>query len=127
MKKGLRYFLITWLFNSSCIEKIDFEMASGIIIGREVCNTNSALNAWLISLQPTPTRAFYGKDISYKGKAYKNVVKTYSPEASSIDSTKQYTFLFYLENVIANPVCDQPAANPVEVPQIRVREASKQL
>ena len=61
------------------LPKVDYEIVSGQVIGREACNTNSTLNALLISLDTNSIRGPFGKDANFNGKKFKNVVKTYSP------------------------------------------------
>ncbi|MBC3794662.1 hypothetical protein FH603_5192 [Spirosoma sp. LMG 31447] len=131
MIRGLFYLLSTWIVSSACEGryplKIDFETASATVIGRETCNTDSSLNAWLIDLGPTTSGitsgVYYGKEATVNRKYYAHVVKTYSPLVSRLDSTKPYFFDFYVENALPKPSCNLPITTSFNVPQIRVTAA----
>ncbi len=130
MKKLKYSLLIVWIVLASCEGKrpvkIDYEMAVATIIGREVCNADVSLNAWIINLGPAQGKTSsytYGREATVNGKKYTHVVKTYSPLVSRLDTTKQYVFSFYLEDVIPTPSCTLPVTTLVNVPQIRVTEA----
>lgn len=131
MNKITLYLLINWTLLTSCDGNgpvtVDFDIANATIIGREICSTDTNLNAWLIDLGPTTagktSRIYYGKEATLNGRYYAHVVKTYSPLVSRLDSTKRYVFDFYLDDVIPSSSCN--LANPitVSVPQIQVRAA----
>lgn len=128
MNKITRYLLIAWTLLISCNGNgpvtVDFDIANATIIGREICSTDTNLNAWLIDLGPTTagktSRIYYGKEATINGKYYAHTVKTYSSLVSSLDSTKQYSFDFYIEDVIPSPSCNLANFITVNVPQIRV-------
>jgi len=63
--------------------------------------------------------------VSFNGKAFKNVVKTYSPEASRLDSARRYSFMFYQKDVVSNPTCNLSTTNTVDVPQIKLKESAQ--
>ncbi len=123
MKKRSRLVAMIGLVMVGCgLPKVDYEMRAGLVIGRETCHSDTTLNAVLISLDIHPAFSNFGKDVSSNGKAYKNVVKTYSPEANRLDSAKRYSFDFYQQDVIANPTCDLSTTNTVGVPQIKIKQ-----
>ena len=132
MNKVTFFLLLVWMVNSACEGryplKIDFEIAKATIIGREVCSTDTSLNAWLIDLGPTfsgkTTGNYYGIGATVNGKYYTHVVKTYSPLVSRLDSTKRYVFDFYVEDMLPEPTCNLPVTTQINVSQIRVKEAS---
>ena len=132
MNKTTLYLLFIWMANSACEGryplKIDFEIAKASIIGREVCSTDTSLNAWLIDLGPTlsgkTTGTYYGSGATVNGKYYTHVVKTYSSSVSSLDLSKHYVFDFYVEDVLPKPSCNLPVTTQIDVSQIRVKAVS---
>lgn len=132
MRRGIFHLLAIWTVSSACEGryplKVDFEIADATIISRETCSSDASLNAWLISLGPTTSgktsNIYYGKEATVNGKYYAHVVKTYSPLIIDLDSTKQYVFWFYVEDVIPSPSCNLPGPHLVSLPQIRVKDAS---
>ncbi|RYC70068.1 hypothetical protein [Spirosoma sordidisoli] len=126
MKKGFISLAVVCQMISGCgLPTVDFEMVSGRVIGRETCNTNDSLNALLISLDTNSVRENFGRDVSFNGRAYKNVVKTYSPEASRLDSARRYSFMFYQTDVVSNPICNLSTTNTIDVPQIKLKEIAQ--
>src|SRR5215208_784156 len=56
--------------------KPDFENAGGYVIGKEVCNTDTSQDYWLIDLSIFPLQNSYGDSLLLNGITYTHVVKT---------------------------------------------------
>ena len=57
--------------------KPGYYMATGFVIGKETCNTDSTKDYWLINIiSSTSSQQQYGDTILLNGSQYTNVVKT---------------------------------------------------
>ena len=57
--------------------KPDYYMATGFVIGKEVCNADTTKEYWLIDIISSPSpQQQYGDTIQLNGVQYTNVVKT---------------------------------------------------
>ena len=113
----------------SCKEKLpfqpDYEIGSGIIIGRENCSSVPSKNAWLIQLiRPSAGGRTFGDDITYNNIKYSNVIKTYNiPDTSKI-AEKTYVFEFYLEPDQISLQCDIQNPKVFDILTVRINNFS---
>lgn len=128
--KGSHFFFSTVLIsslisgcNGNGPVNVDWEIVAGKVIGQEDCNRIDSLNAWLITLMPALPKP-YGNSITFKGKSYSNVVKSYNLNPQARDTSKTYVFWFYQEDAVPQPVCDSTASALSKVPQIRIKDIS---
>lgn len=57
--------------------KPDYFMATGFVIGKEVCNTDTTKDFWLINIISSPSpQQQYGDTVLLNGIQYTNVIKT---------------------------------------------------
>ncbi|RLJ80329.1 hypothetical protein [Pedobacter alluvionis] len=124
MLKKLHVLGLLVLIYSSCKEKPpfqpDYENAVGSVIGSENCQSIPSENAWLIQFaEPNTGNKTYGENITYNGKAYSNVVKTYQLPDSSKIVGKRYLFEFYLDGKSTQQECS--VTDPVNFNILKIR------
>lgn len=124
MLKKLHLLGILLVICSSCKEKPpfqpDYENGTGSVIGSENCKSVLSQNAWLIQFsEPSAGNKTYGENITYNGRIYSNVVKTYHLPDSSKIVGKRYLFEFYLDGKSTQQECD--ATNPVNFNITKIR------